>query len=341
METLKCRQQPLAVGRSGNGDDLQVDVLLNPTDTQPARTLPRVMFLTIGKAPRDDMVRDVASLIGLPIDVHQMGILNDLPRRHIDELTAAEGEPMMVTYLTRYIRIYLSRDGVAARLNAILAGFRPYEYDLVVILVVGFTDQIIAKGPILNSQMAMESALLSLVPSGQSVGIIHPLASQMSDVPPGFSAWNTLHASARERNRNDLLNALLELSEADVILLPSMSYDEEDCRILTSVTQKPVLLGRRIVGGAIRLLLLSGRTGNGAILSQQLRERLAGLTSRQSQILDLVCAGRSSKQIANALSISPKTVEVHRAHIMAKVGASSTAALIAMLSGRGGQDDVA
>jgi DNA-binding CsgD family transcriptional regulator len=294
---------------------------------------PRVMFLTIGKAPREDIVPAIAAQIDLPIDVHQMGILNDLSRRHIDELTAVDGEPMLVTYLSRNIRICLSRAGVVARLNAILAGFRPYQYDLVVVMVAGFSDQIVAKGPILNAHRAMESALLSVLPADRKVGIIHPLASQVSHQTANFSSWNSLHASARERNQTELMAALLELGEADLILLPSISYDDEDYCTLTKVTQKPVLLGRRILTGAIRLLLLSGLSAGKASLSENVRERLATLTPRQSEILGLVCAGRTSKQIGQALSISPKTVEVHRGHIMRRLETPSTTALIAMLAG--------
>jgi DNA-binding CsgD family transcriptional regulator len=299
------------------------------------------MFLTLGKAPRQDMVPGIAGQIDLPIEVHQIGILDDLSRRFIDELTATENEPMLVTHLSRNIRIRLSRKGVAARLNAILSGFRPSEYDLVVILVTGFTDEIMARGPILNAQHAMESALLSLMQPGRSVGIIHPLASQLSGKHAGFSAWNALHASAREGDRGELLAALLELGDAEIILLASMSYGEEDYRILSKVTQKPVLLGRRVLAGAIRLVLLSGRAGGVATLSRQAYERLASLTPRQNQILDRVCKGQSSKQIAKALSISPKTVEAHRAHIMTKMGARSTTALISMVLGHGADEGFA
>ncbi len=299
------------------------------------------MFLTIGKAPREDMVPEIAALIDLPMEVHQMGILDDLSHRVIEDLTATEGEPVLVTYLPRSFRIRLSRAGVASRLNAILARFRPNEYDLVVILATGFTDQIVVKGPVLNAHYAMESALLSLMPSGQKIGVIHPHVSLLSSPYAGFSAWNALHVTAKEGDRHELLAALLELSEADVVLLPSMSYGEEDYRILTKVTQKPVLLGRRVLGGAIRMLLLTGRSGSGATLSRQVRERLASLTTRQTQILDLVCAGQSSRQIAKALSISPKTVEVHRAHIMTKIGTRSTTALIATVMGHGEDENSA
>lgn len=52
------------------------------------------------------------------------------------------------------------------------------------------------------------------------------------------------------------------------------------------------------------------------------------LSQRERGVLDLVVAGKSSKVIAQALGISPKTVEAHRARIMSKLGVRSSADLI-------------
>jgi HD-GYP domain-containing protein (c-di-GMP phosphodiesterase class II) len=52
----------------------------------------------------------------------------------------------------------------------------------------------------------------------------------------------------------------------------------------------------------------------------------AGLTGREVDVLRLVARGRSSRQIANELVISPKTARNHIEHIYAKIGASSRAA---------------
>ena len=49
----------------------------------------------------------------------------------------------------------------------------------------------------------------------------------------------------------------------------------------------------------------------------------ARLTSREAQVLELVAAGRSNRQIGKALFISDKTASVHVSHIMDKLGASS------------------
>jgi len=56
--------------------------------------------------------------------------------------------------------------------------------------------------------------------------------------------------------------------------------------------------------------------------------RMSLLTQREREVLDLVVAGRANKEIAAALHLSPKTVEVHRAHVMEKMQASSVAELV-------------
>ncbi|MDG4859659.1 response regulator transcription factor, partial [Streptomyces sp. T-3] len=47
-----------------------------------------------------------------------------------------------------------------------------------------------------------------------------------------------------------------------------------------------------------------------------------GLTSRERDVLRLVAAGRSNRQIAEELFISPKTASVHVSNILAKLGVS-------------------
>jgi two-component system response regulator NreC len=65
--------------------------------------------------------------------------------------------------------------------------------------------------------------------------------------------------------------------------------------------------------------------------TQASSDKLAGgpyLTQRESQVLELVVEGRSNKEIARALVISPKTVSVHRTNIMAKLGVHNSIELV-------------
>jgi two-component system response regulator FixJ len=59
------------------------------------------------------------------------------------------------------------------------------------------------------------------------------------------------------------------------------------------------------------------------------------LTSRERQVLDQVIAGASNKEAGRTLGISPRTVEVHRARIMAKLGAKNAPDLVRIVLGQG------
>jgi two-component system response regulator FixJ len=50
-----------------------------------------------------------------------------------------------------------------------------------------------------------------------------------------------------------------------------------------------------------------------------IHQRLATLTPREREVLELVIAGKVSKVIADKLQLSPRTVETHRAHMMEKM----------------------
>jgi FixJ family two-component response regulator len=61
---------------------------------------------------------------------------------------------------------------------------------------------------------------------------------------------------------------------------------------------------------------------------QQLQQRVASLTEREREIFDLVAAGLANKAIAHDLGISERTVEVHRAQVMKKLGVKTLAQLV-------------
>lgn len=58
------------------------------------------------------------------------------------------------------------------------------------------------------------------------------------------------------------------------------------------------------------------------------------LSDREHEVLRLIIDGNTNKAIAKDLGISPRTVEAHRAKIMAKVGAHNSAQLVFKLLGR-------
>ena len=61
---------------------------------------------------------------------------------------------------------------------------------------------------------------------------------------------------------------------------------------------------------------------------RQARERHAQLSGREREVLGMIVAGLTNKEIGRALDLSPRTVETHRANLFAKLQAESLAQII-------------
>lgn len=64
---------------------------------------------------------------------------------------------------------------------------------------------------------------------------------------------------------------------------------------------------------------------------KEIAERIASLTPRERQVMELVIAGNTNKLIAHDLGISQRTVEIHRARVMDKLQAESVSELVQMV----------
>ncbi len=60
---------------------------------------------------------------------------------------------------------------------------------------------------------------------------------------------------------------------------------------------------------------------------------ITSLTARERQVATMLAEGLTSKEIARALDISPRTVEVYRARLLEKFGARNSLELVAQLAG--------
>lgn len=79
-----------------------------------------------------------------------------------------------------------------------------------------------------------------------------------------------------------------------------------------------------------RALALDERLRGLHLERAEVADRLAQLTPREREVMDMVTDGKSNKEIAGDLGVSAKTVEAHRARVMEKMQAGSLAELVRM-----------
>jgi DNA-binding NarL/FixJ family response regulator len=126
---------------------------------------------------------------------------------------------------------------------------------------------------------------------------------------------------------------ILQLAPETLILMLSMHSEETWVRQAMDAGARGYVLKNAMdleLGSAIRRMI-KGETVLDGQLTQQDNlkgERNAGLTPREVEILQLICDGKSNKEIAAQLELSANTVSVHRANIMDALGIHKTAELV-------------
>jgi len=86
----------------------------------------------------------------------------------------------------------------------------------------------------------------------------------------------------------------------------------------------------KIDGALAKAAILRDRS----VAAQSLSHRLAALSQREREVMDLILAGKANKVIADDLKIAMRTVEVHRAHVLEKMGVRSAVELSQLLAGQ-------
>ena len=150
--------------------------------------------------------------------------------------------------------------------------------------------------------------------------LAHPAVLVLDIQMPGMSGLELQSVLVERGSRTPIV--FLTGASSVPLAVTAMRRGAADC------VEKPfdnADLVRRVRGAATR-------TPRVAVSSQlhDYARRAAALTPREREVMALVVAGHSNKEVARKLAVSPRTVEVHRLHMMEKMGAGSLAELVRM-----------
>lgn len=124
---------------------------------------------------------------------------------------------------------------------------------------------------------------------------------------------------------------VLSMYSDETLVRQALKYGAAGYLLKSSVTEELLLAVRAAARGSVYLSPEVSKTLLEDVMSHEAEAASRPgdcLTPRESQVLQLVAEGNSNSQIAKALGLSVKTVEKHRASLMAKLGVSDLPSLI-------------
>ncbi|PYV46488.1 MAG: DNA-binding response regulator [Acidobacteria bacterium] len=157
----------------------------------------------------------------------------------------------------------------------------------------------------------------------EAINLVRSLAPRVIVMDCALPGINGLQATRK----------ILQMAPDTLVLMLSMHTEETWVRQALDAGARGYVLKNAMdleLGSAIRRIVNGETVLDGQISMQESLkgERNSGLTRREVEILQLICDGKSNKEIAAQLELSANTVAVHRANIMDALGIHKTAELV-------------
>lgn len=174
----------------------------------------------------------------------------------------------------------------------------------------------------------------------EAVAAILEHEPQVAIIDVSMPLLNGIEATRQVMRRLPRLNILMlsmHLDEAYIVRTLEagakgyLLKDSADAELVQAVHS--VSLGKSYFSPAVAKIMLDDYLRH--LTQKGLSDRYDALSEREREIFQLIAEGHSNKEIAGILSVSPATVETHRAHIFQKLDVHNTAELVLYAVRRG------
>ena len=215
--------------------------------------------VTIGQAPRDDIVRDIASGLGRAAAVVQTGALDGLGGDGIAALAPGPGDEVLVTRLGDGREARVAERAIVPRLEDAVARAEAAGADATLLVCTGAFPPLRHARPLLMSG-ALLTAGVAAVASGLRLAALCPDPSQVESVRAkwrgaGVALTGVWSASPYVDRDNEAARAARAIEDADAVVLDCMGYDVATKAVVERVSGLRALLARHVAGRLAGLML--------------------------------------------------------------------------------------
>ena len=146
---------------------------------------PVVGLVTIGQSPREDVVPEMAAVIGPAADVREAGALDGLTRAQIDALQPTGDDEILVTRLQDGTAVFVGKQKIVTLVEGRIAELERGGATITALLCTGAFPPLTASRPLIQPQPLLVGALRAMRWPGR-LGVVTP---SVPHVPQSWPAW--------------------------------------------------------------------------------------------------------------------------------------------------------
>lgn len=223
-------------------------------------------MITVGQAPRDDLVPSMEQVFSRKVSIWQAGVLDGLSREAMVSLAPDAGEVGIVARLLDGSTTLLSHKKIVPRVQVLVDRAVAQGVGLIVILCGADWSALRSPTLIVNPGKVFP-AIVTALASGWRLGVIKPSAGQIEQARKQFAdrGIETVVTAASpytgEQRLHDVRAAAEQLKVAgvDLVWMTCVGMDEVMRSIVREVTGRPVILARTILARVIDEFLAAER----------------------------------------------------------------------------------
>jgi two-component system, NarL family, response regulator NreC len=173
-----------------------------------------------------------------------------------------------------------------------------------------------------------------------AVKLVMDLRPSVAILDIGMPLLNGIEATRQLRRRQpDLHVLILSMHAEEAYIMQALQAgaqgyllkDSADVELIRAV--ESVSTGKSYFSPAVARVMLDDYVRH--LTQKGLVDRYDLLSEREREVLQLIAEGQTNKEVADTLSVSPATVETHRAHIFQKLDVHNTAEVVLYAVRRG------
>lgn len=222
----------------------------------------KIGFITIGEAPRQDIMADIEPLLSGQLEILQTGALNNLSMEQIRELAPGKGDTVLVSSLRNGISVEMAEEKILDRLQECIRELEDKGAEGIMFLCTGdFGNIFSSKVPVVYPNKLMYAVVQTLCTDGK-LNVLVPDADQIEEAEKQWGRdglrVTAVHLSPYTNSLQQFREKLAAaaFSDAAYIVMDCMGYSAEMKRTAVEVTGKKVILPRTLTAEILKEIVI-------------------------------------------------------------------------------------